>query len=72
MLRGMDYADGIYPFYSADSTNIAQNHNKGSRGRRDVRALADKLDGRQPAARWHSHGHQFALATTLDLDEERS
>lgn len=61
MLRGMDYADGAYPFYSADSTNIAQNHNQGLRGRQDVRALADRLDGRQPAARWHSPGEQITL-----------
>jgi hypothetical protein len=54
MLRGIAYAGGQYPFYSADSTNIARNHAGSHRQRpRSVRLHADEIDARQTPARWH-------------------
>jgi hypothetical protein len=54
MLRAMQQAcEGAWPFASADSTNIAQNHNNPQRGgRQNVAALATRLDAQQPPARW--------------------
>jgi hypothetical protein len=55
MLRGLDLADGPYPFYSADSANVARNHagnrSRGAR-RRSPSQMAAEIDARQPAARW--------------------
>lgn len=48
MLRGLDFAGSDYPFASADSTNIAQNH---KRNGGPVR-MAQEIDGRQCPARW--------------------
>lgn len=65
MLRGLDLADGPYPFYSADSTNIARNH-AGNHTRatpaRSPRAMADEIDARQPAPRWQRNPDQMELA----------
>lgn len=49
MLRGLQFAGSFYPFASADSTNIAQNHHRGS-----IVALAGYLDGRQSPGHWVS------------------
>lgn len=54
LLRGLGFCDGVYPFFSADSTNVARNHagtNQGRR-RRSARAMADEVDGRNPARAW--------------------
>lgn len=48
MLRGLDQADGPYPFASADSTNVAQNH---SRNGGAVR-MVEQIDARQSPGRW--------------------
>jgi hypothetical protein len=54
MLRAMSQAaGGPYPFASTDSTNLARNH-KGSHKQRpqNLRAMAERTDGRQAPARW--------------------
>jgi hypothetical protein len=55
MLRGLAYAGGPYPFYSADSTNVARNHAGTNSGRAKQSALrmAAEIDARQTPARWH-------------------
>jgi hypothetical protein len=55
MLRGLQFSGGLYPFASADSTSIAQNHagnNVRATPRKDVVRMADYFDGRQTPARW--------------------
>lgn len=55
MLRGLQFKDGPYPFASADSTSIAQNHagnNVRATPAKSPRAMADRIDGRQCPARW--------------------
>lgn len=49
MLRGLDLAGSHYPFASADSTNVAQNHARNG----GPRKMVQEIDGRQCAARWH-------------------
>lgn len=64
MLRGLDLADGPYPFYSADSTNVARSHNgvpTQRRRRRSPRAMADEFDGRNPPALWTPAPEQESL-----------
>lgn len=61
MLRGMALSGSHYPFASVDSTNIAQNHNRGNGVKRDIRVMADGLDGRQCAARWRLTGEQMGF-----------
>ena len=64
MLRGLDFADGPYPFYSADSTNVARNHagtNSGSPKKSALR-MAAEIDARQPAVRWHRQPRPLELA----------
>jgi hypothetical protein len=53
MLRGLALGGGRYPFFSADSTNIARNH-AGSKSRAsvDIRDMADRIDGKQTPALW--------------------
>lgn len=53
MLRGLRFAEGPYPFASADSTNVAQNH---SRPENTARSLADRWDALQPPALWERSG----------------
>jgi hypothetical protein len=55
MLRGLDYAGDRYPFFSADSTNVARNHAGTNSGRAKKSALrmASEIDARQTPARWH-------------------
>jgi hypothetical protein len=48
MLRGLDFAGSDYPFASADSTNIAQNHVRNGGPLR----MATTIDGRQCPAHW--------------------
>lgn len=62
MLRGLDFAGGPYPFFSADSTNVARNHKGSHRQRpRSVRLHADEIDARQTPARWHRIADQMEL-----------
>lgn len=49
MLRGMAQAGGRYPFYSLDSTDIAQNHN---RPQNTPRRMAERRDAMQCPPRW--------------------
>lgn len=63
MLRGLDFADGPYPFYSADSTNVARNHagtNHG-RARKSARRMADEINARNPARVWVPTPEQMGL-----------
>jgi hypothetical protein len=66
MLRGLDLADGPYPFHSADSANVARNFKGSWRNsvRRSAGAMAAEIDARQPAARWQRTTYQV-----LTLDE---
>lgn len=54
MLRGLAYAGGPYPFYSADSTNVARNHagTNGGRPRKSALRMVSEIDARQTPARW--------------------
>jgi hypothetical protein len=52
MLRGLKFSAGPYPFYSADSTNVAQNHPRQHRLGEDISALTNRIDAMQPPARW--------------------
>lgn len=49
MFRGMAMCEGPYPFASADSTDIAQNHH---RPQNTPRRMADRWDAQQMPARW--------------------
>jgi hypothetical protein len=49
MLRGMKFVDDIYPFASADSTDIGRNHN---RQENTVASMAARWDAMQPPPRW--------------------
>lgn len=64
MLRGLDFAGGPYPFYSADSTNVARNHagTNGGRARKSALRMASEIDARQTPARWHRPAVQEELA----------
>jgi hypothetical protein len=65
MLRGLSLAGSHYPFASADSTLIAQNHagnNTRATPRKDVRAMADRIDGLQCPARWRISAEQPELS----------
>lgn len=57
MLRGLRFAAGPYPFFSADSTNVARNHARnGSRtngSREDIFEMTRRLDAVQPPVRWN-------------------
>lgn len=57
MLRGLDLAGSHYPFASADSTNIAQNHVRNG----GVVKMAQEIDGRQCPARWYPVAEQGAF-----------
>jgi hypothetical protein len=63
MLRGLAYAGGSYPFYSADSTNVARNHagTNGGRARKSAARMAAEIDARQTRARWHRPAMQGEL-----------
>lgn len=49
MLRGMQLSGREYPFASADSTDIAQNHH---RPQNSPRSMADRWDAMQTPGRW--------------------
>jgi hypothetical protein len=59
MLRGLQFAGGLYPFYSADSTNVARNHagTNGGRPRRSAGRMAAECDAFQTPARWTRPSH---------------
>lgn len=63
MLRGLAFAGGPYPFYSADSTNVARNHagTNGGRARKSALRMAAEIDARQTPARWHRTAVQEEL-----------
>jgi hypothetical protein len=52
MLRGLRFSAGPYPFYSADSTNVAQNHKRQTKLGEDVFSLTRRIDSQQPPHRW--------------------
>lgn len=58
MLRGMQLCGRRWPFYSLDSTDVAQNHN---RPQNTPRAMADRWDAMQCAARWIAQPEQMEL-----------
>lgn len=55
MLRGMSVADAGYPFASVDSTDIAQNHSRSSRG---PAAMAAGWASSRAPRRWAGHMQQ--------------
>jgi hypothetical protein len=57
-LRGMQLSGKRWPFASVDSTDIAQNH---SRPQNTPRAMADRWDAMQTAARWVMQPEQMEL-----------
>lgn len=58
MLRGMQLSGREWPFYSLDSTDIAQNHHL---PQNSPRAMADRWDGTQCAGRWTLKPEQMEL-----------
>lgn len=64
MLRGLNVArKSSYPFASADSSSIAQNHagnNTRNTPRKDVNTMADHIDSHQCPARWYVRAEQQA------------
>jgi hypothetical protein len=70
MLRGLQLADGPYPFYSADSTMIAQKfpgRNNRRKAREDVVRIADSIDGLQPAPLWHRPAEQLTMGVASSV-----
>jgi len=57
MLRGLSQAGKRWPFASADSANVARNHN----GRRDVAKMASRIDRVQTPATWSLPPRQLLL-----------
>lgn len=55
MLRGMQCSGMRWPFASVDSTDVAQNHN---RPQNTARAMADRWDAQQCAAKWVSRNNE--------------
>ena len=58
MLRGMKLSGRQWPFASADSTDIAQNHHL---KHNTARLMADRWDGAQCPGRWTIRPHQTSL-----------
>jgi len=58
MLRGMSLSGGPYPFASADSTDVARNHN---RPQNAAGTMAARWDAQQCPARWVPQPEQLAL-----------
>lgn len=59
MLRGMQCSGLRWPFASADSTDVAQNHN---RPQNTPRSMADRWDAKQVSGRWivrHAEQHEL-------------
>ena len=59
MLRGLQCAGKRWPFASADSTDVARNH---QRDQNTVRILADRWDSCQTPGRWEPRPEQVELA----------
>lgn len=68
MLRGMQLGGMRWPFASADSTNIAQNHH---RAQNTARGLADRLDARQTPSSWTITSEQSDLVLLLAQEAEK-
>lgn len=60
MLRGMQLGGMRWPFYSLDSTNIAQNAH-GARPHNSAPKMADRLDAMQCPARFNERAKQPSL-----------
>jgi hypothetical protein len=58
MLRGMQLSGRQWPFYSVDSTDIAQNHHL---PHRSARSMADRWDGMQCPGSWEIRPEQGEL-----------
>jgi hypothetical protein len=58
MLRGMKLSGRQWPFASADSTDIAQNHHL---KHNTARLMADRWDGAQCPGRWTIRPHQTSF-----------
>lgn len=58
MLRGMQLSGRRWPFYSVDSTDVAQNHN---RPQNTARAMADRWDAMQCLGPWSARPEQMEL-----------
>ena len=58
MLRGMQLSGRRWPFYSVDSTDVAQNHN---RPQNTARAMADRWDAMQCLGPWAARPEQMEL-----------
>ena len=58
MLRGMKLSGRQWPFASADSTDIAQNHHL---KHNTARSMADRWDGAQCPGRWTIRPHQTSF-----------
>lgn len=58
MLRGMQLSGRRWPFYSVDSTDVAQNHN---RPQNAARAMADRWDAMQCLGPWVTRPEQMEL-----------
>lgn len=62
MLRGMQLSGKRWPFYSLDSTDVAQNH---SRPHNNIKAMASRWDATQCGSGWTIRNHQqYAMALT--------
>lgn len=59
MLRGMACSGQRWPFYSVDSTDVAQNHN---RPQNTARAMADRWDAMQCLGPWVTRPEQMELS----------
>jgi hypothetical protein len=59
MLRGMQFSGREWPFASADSTDIAQNHHRPTN---TPRRMADRWDAMQTPLRWARRFEQMELA----------
>jgi hypothetical protein len=68
MLRGLALCGSEYPFASADSTNVAQNHAGAStvgRPRKDAARMAADIDSVQCPARWTVREKQMDIEQVL-------
>lgn len=64
MLRGMQLAGRHYPFASADSTDVAQNHNRAHNSPAKMRA---RWDAMQTPAKWAAQPEQMELTWSENL-----
>ena len=59
MLRGMQLSGRQWPYYSVDSTDVAQNHH---RPQNTARAMADRWDAMQCLGPWVTRPEQMELS----------